>query len=608
MKQIVAFLHPEDGPMSKRLPGSREEDSWLSSQQLSALKRADEGDELGSPIPTQVVTNGEYFPMPQTPQQREVEARITEMAGQASKRLGMSRRRFLASSAGMATAFLAMNEVFGRYFNVNPLEMMGSAHAQGGVPKDLFVFDDQLHMIRASMNGPLALRSLAQGQGSAAAAAGFAKNPFNADGLPDELGSPWAAWNPALGQSPITGANFHLARFVKDIYLDSQVSVAILSNAPLGLFEPAGGGKPRIPKSVDESLTAMNLTGYQTAAVRDWVNNLAGSTRLLAHGQIFPGKENLGFMQQQIEQFHPDSWKGYNIAYTAKLDRDPESELKQWRLDDEKVAYPTYELIRNNRKELASRPGFFNICIHKGLAPAAPGTPEEGAPTDLPKVSRDWPEFNFIIYHACFGPRFFDAEALEAIRTEKLRNGVPDLRWLTEFAQTSEPLRNVYAEIGTTFASCVITFPSVCAHMLGQLMKYMGPERIVFGSDSLWYGAPQWQIEAFWRFQIPQDMAKKYGYPQLTEHDKRQILGLNSAALYKLPSRVAAYKAIPADYEARIPDALKATLNYPGYSRPGADRGAALEIPNDKLTALRHEYEAAGGHPSNRRYGWIRRS
>jgi hypothetical protein len=591
--------------MSKRLPGSREEDSWLSEGQLSALKRADEADALGSPIPTQVVSNGEYFPFAQTLQQKQVEARVAELAGEAGRRLGMSRRRFLASSGGMAAAFIAMNEVFGHFFQVDPLEILGSAHAQAAIPQDLFVFDDQLHMIRASMNGPLALRALSQGQGAAAAAAGFDKNPFNAEGLPDEFGRPWEAWNPALGQTPIEGANFHLAKFVKDVYLDSPVAVAVLSNAPLGLFEPEGGGKPRIPRSVDESLSAMNLTGFQTAAVRDWVNNLAGSTRLLAHGQVFPGKENLGFMQRQIDQFHPDSWKGYNIAYTARLDDNPESELKQWRLDDERVAYPTYELIRNNRKELEQHPGFFNMCIHKGLAPAAPGTPEQGAPSDLPKVSRDWPELNFIIYHACFGPRFFDAEALQAIRTGKLRNGVPDLRWLTEFAQLSQPLRNVYAEIGTTFASCVITFPTVCAHMLGQLLKYLGPERIVFGSDSLWYGAPRWQIEAFWRFQIPQDIAKKYGYPALTERAKRQILGLNSANLYRVSNRAASYKPVPPDYERRISDSLKATLNYPGHSKPGADRGVLYSVPNDKLTALREDYLAAGGHPNNRRYGWV---
>ena len=177
--------------MQKRLPGSREEDSWLSERQLAGLARADQADELGSPVPTQVVSNGEYFPLPQTLQQRQVELRVAELAGQASRRLGMSRRRFLASSGGMAAAFIAMNEVFGRFFDGNPLELMGSAHAQGAVPRDLFVFDDQLHMIRESFSGPLALRAMSQGAGAAAAAAGFDRNPFNAEGLPDELGRPW---------------------------------------------------------------------------------------------------------------------------------------------------------------------------------------------------------------------------------------------------------------------------------------------------------------------------------------------------------------------------------------------------------------------------------
>src|ERR1041384_3307850 len=103
---------------------SREEDSWLSKSQLAALQRADDADELGSAGPTQGVSSGEYFPSPQTLQQKQVEARIAELAGEASRRLGMSRRRFLASSAGMATAFVAMNEVYGRFFDVNPLEML----------------------------------------------------------------------------------------------------------------------------------------------------------------------------------------------------------------------------------------------------------------------------------------------------------------------------------------------------------------------------------------------------------------------------------------------------------------------------------------------------
>src|SRR2546430_9558138 len=118
--------------MSKRLPGSREEDSWLSESQLARLVRAEEADTLGSPIPTQVVSNGEYFPMPQTLQQKQVEARVAELAGEAAKRLGVSRRRFLASSAGMATAFIAVNEGFGRFFNVEPLGKMGRGDRAGG--------------------------------------------------------------------------------------------------------------------------------------------------------------------------------------------------------------------------------------------------------------------------------------------------------------------------------------------------------------------------------------------------------------------------------------------------------------------------------------------
>src|SRR2546428_13954156 len=110
--------------MPKRLPGSREEDSWLSERQLSGLTRADQADELGSPVPTQVVSNGEYFPLPQTLQQRQVELRIAELATEASRRLGMSRRRVFAPSGGMAAAFLALNEGVRRLFEGDTLQVV----------------------------------------------------------------------------------------------------------------------------------------------------------------------------------------------------------------------------------------------------------------------------------------------------------------------------------------------------------------------------------------------------------------------------------------------------------------------------------------------------
>jgi hypothetical protein len=180
-----------------------------------------------------------------------------------------------------------------------------------------------------------------------------------------------------------------------------------------------------------------------------------------------------------------------------------------------------------------------------------------------------------------------------------LREGVPDILWTTQFAVDSAPYRNVYAELGTTFASCVITFPTVCAHILGQLLKFMGDERIVFGSDSVWYGSPQWQIEALWRFEIPDALREQYGYPQLTKAAKRKILGLNSARLYRLPSASEAsphgvYTPVPANYEALIPDELKTIMEFPGFVA-------------DNLSKMKAAYQAwGGGERSNTRYGWIR--
>jgi hypothetical protein len=205
---------------------------------------------------------------------------------------------------------------------------------------------------------------------------------------------------------------------------------------------------------------------------------------------------------------------------------------------------------------------------------------------------------NFIIYHSCIRPGFWMLDALNDVRSGRLRRGVPDIQWTTQFALDSAPYPNVYAELGTTFASCAITFPTVCAHILGQLLKFMGEDRIIFGSDSVWYGSPQWQIEAFWRFQIPDELRNQYGYPELTDTAKRKILGLNAARLYALPSVSGAsaqdvYARVPADYEARIPDELKTIMEFPGYAA-------------DTLTRMKSQYRAAGVRPSNTRYGWLR--
>ena len=644
----------------ERLPDSREEDAWLSDDQLRKCHPA-EAEPFHAPVPTRMVSNGEYMPHPQTSEQKRVETRVKEIADKAAKKLGMTRRRFLETTGGMAASFIAMNEVYGASFQVSEAELYEpEAHDEHGPPKDLFVLDDQTHIVRSSMNGGNSLRALAQGPGAASTAAGFTYNPFNgvggnADGV-DEFGNAWTPWNPEQlgpdsppnsGPATTVAGEFHLGEYINRLYLQAQTSVSVISNANFALFTPPGSTVPQAVQNIQESLVNEILTGWQTSQCRDYINRLAGSTRALAHAQIYPGVGNLAdpmfgdYTQWQVENMQPDSWKGYNIADAASAA--PGATFGMWRLDDEVIAYPIYEVIAKNKHMLKSHPGFFNMCIHKGLSPspdsnvATNNAPQFGNPDDMVKVATDWPEFNWIIYHSGIRPAFWDLQSLLDIEnmpgamppttlTDSDGHTVPNIRWSTQLAQIAagkyvagaEPtsmspsstrrLRNVYAELGTTMASMIVTFPTAWAHLIGQLLYYMGEDNIVFGSDSLWYGGPQWQIEALWRFQIPDSIADKWNYPQLTYTAKRKILGLNSGRLYGLPTATFRYKqgdlaSYPTAPELQPGGSMDAVLQGPGYPTPIVP---AASIAEDRFSRAKRWMDELAFGRNNTRRGWIR--
>jgi hypothetical protein len=163
-------------------------------------------------------------------------------------------------------------------------------------------------------------------------------------------------------------------------------------------------------------------------------------------------------------------------------------------------------------------------------------------------------------------------------------------------------------------ASMIVTFPTVWAHLIGQLLYYMGPDNIVFGSDSLWYGGPQWQIDALWRFQIPDQIQEEWKYPPLDHFAKRKILGLNSARLYGLDGSAARPVGT---YGSRYKQGNLA--DYASYMQPGSDIDDVLRgpgypepimpaslMPNDNFTRMRKDYAEMGLGRSNTRFGWIR--
>jgi len=94
---------------------------------------------------------------------------------------------------------------------------------------------------------------------------------------------------------------------------------------------------------------------------------------MLCHGLLYVGKGNLEWVQEQTDKNEPDSWKGYNISNAAKVDNDPNSLMRQWRHDDEEVAYPTFELIQKNYEKLKSGSrGSTTFASTKGSPPARP--------------------------------------------------------------------------------------------------------------------------------------------------------------------------------------------------------------------------------------------
>jgi hypothetical protein len=136
----------------------------------------------------------------------------------------------------------------------------------------------------------------------------------------------------------------------------------------------------------------------------------------------------------------------------------------------------------------------------------------------------------------------------------------------------------------------------------------MGDDNIVFGSDSLWYGGPQWQIEALWRSQIPDDIAERWHYPPLSEGAKRKILGLNSARLYGLPvaaskygdGNLASYGTAP---ELQPGGRMDTVLTGVGYPTPVV---SASLIPDDRFSKLRRWTDESGRGRIDTRHGWIR--
>jgi predicted TIM-barrel fold metal-dependent hydrolase len=187
--------------------------------------------------------------------------------------------------------------------------------------------------------------------------------------------------------------------------------------------------------------------------------------------------------------------------------------------------------------EKARALGVKNICIHKGL-PFGKRSYEHSQCSDIGVAAKRFPDVNFLIYHS----GFVSTVPEQAFDERGKRDGIDTLIFSLR-KNGLGPGSNVYAELGSTWRF-LMREPTQAAHALGKLIKYCGPENVLWGTDSIWYGSPQDQIQAFRTFQISPALREEHGYPEITRELRAKIFGLNAATVYGLsPAEVKRHTA-----------------------------------------------------------------
>ena len=454
------------------------------------------------PIKVDTASNGEFIPEPLTAAERLANRVAHRRVGEAARRRGQSRRKFLTSSAGAAATLLAFNEAHasagerGGFFDIPKDAAFDNQLAAAAVAGDEFILDCQTHCVDPS-----------------------AKWKAHPDG------KKWTfVLNKIFSQikkcAPDSLECYSAQQLVKDVYLDSDTDIGIIS-----ALWGARGGNPTPIEYAAEAREVVAATG--------------GGKRALIHGGVLPNEPGaIDFMEVQAKEYNIAAWKLY----------------PQWgpngvgfHLDDPKIGIPFIDKARSL--------GIKVIAAHRGIP--LPGLQYEfSAPRDMGVVARMFPDVTFLTYHSGFEPG-----KPEGAYTGKADFGVN--RFIKTFQDNGfKPNQgNLYAELGAVWGYH-FSKPDAAAHLIGKLVKYIGEDRICWGTDSIWHGSPQDQIQAMRTFQISNEFQDRYGYPEITPAIKAKIFGLNAARVHGIDPK-AAKKAALGDETGRM------RAEYRDHPNPG---------------------------------------
>lgn len=551
--------------MSRRLP------PWLKRKKTAPELPLEPPIRLGN------MSNGEFFHQ-STPQEQRIRAEILRQAEEKARKLNMDRREFLSSAMGMATSLSVLNmaaacssgtgERNNGFFDIGgssgsgngglPPGMGGSmapASASGGMPGIMVGPGGQPAIAMGGSPGAMGGMP-GQGSGGMVSSGGggmggypggggaggyqippnatmdcaMAEDLLNGKGefIMDcqthhiEQEGDWRTTNP--GQADVLAAYFaqynmcsksdltmciDAQSYLEQIFLNSDTTLAVLSGYPAPLCtetRTTGCGNPLDNDAMWKSREQFNMIGR--------------SQRVINHCQVNP-TDNLPAQLALMERIKKEHgcW-----GFKSYPEWGPDG--TGWMLDDPNSGIKMIEKAR----ELDSK----IICVHKGIV--FPGWDRAAStPKDVGVVAKMYPDVAFVVYHSAIeidgsgeGPYNPD----NTMGTDRLCRAAVDNQLMG---------KNMYAELGSCWAQ-VMNAPDKAQHVIGKLVKYLGPDNVVWGSECVWLGSPQAQIEAFRTFQISKEYQDKYGYPELTPEIKAKIFGLNAARIYKINPDECRYK------------------------------------------------------------------
>ena len=425
------------------------------------------------PILLDPASSDEYSPVPLAPAVREARKLSWANATDNARRLGMSRRDFLRTSMGAATVLLALQACSRDNNRGGRFDLPGDA----GLDRDAAgsVLDRDLPVIDAQTH--------------------FLDYDLNTPEPPRFFGDhfPQAQCGAADAR-----ACFTVDQFVDVVFTRSETALCVLS--AIAAPDPHQG----------------QLPVETMARARQRVAEVVGPGRMLLHGLLAPSERSLAAVHDDLEAivttFEVSGWKAYTNNGRA------------WRLDDgdrnlPQVGLPSLQKIVDL--------GVPRICVHKGIS----GGDDALAPADVGPAAKQFPNVKFGVYHSGWEPEVPEGPFTQATAGRGTNRLIASLQ-----GAGIRPNQNVFAEIGSTWFN-VMRKPDDAAHVIGKLLVHVGEDRLMWGTDSIWYGSPQDQIQAFRTFQISEALQAAHGYPRMTPQLRAKVFGLNAVKPYNLNAR-----------------------------------------------------------------------